>query len=54
MALLLGIPSLFFFSGFLGVAVTICFWTFTGIRKIDIDSKSAIEEINGKIESISI
>ena len=54
MALLLGIPSLFFFSGFLGVVCTICFWTFTGIRKIDIDSKSALEEINGKIENISI
>jgi DHA3 family macrolide efflux protein-like MFS transporter len=38
-ALLIGIPSLFFFSGFLGVACTILFWTFTGIRKIDIDSK---------------
>ncbi len=54
MALLLGIPSLFFFSGLLGVVCTICFWTFTGIRKIDIESKSALEEINGKIDNISI
>jgi DHA3 family macrolide efflux protein-like MFS transporter len=54
MALLLGIPSLFFFSGFLGVVCTIFFWTFTGIRKVDIDSKGALEEISGKIEKISI
>ncbi|MFX1430664.1 MAG: MFS transporter [Promethearchaeota archaeon] len=54
MALLIGIPSLFFFSGFLGVACTVCFWTFTGIRKVDIESKSVLEEINGKIDKISI
>ncbi|MFW9970614.1 MAG: MFS transporter [Candidatus Odinarchaeota archaeon] len=54
MAVLLSIPSLFFFSGFLGVICTICFWTFTGIRKIDIESKGALEEIHGKIENISI
>jgi DHA3 family macrolide efflux protein-like MFS transporter len=53
-AALIGIPSVFFFSGFLGVACTIFFWTFTGIRKIDFDSKSALEEINGKIEKIAI
>jgi DHA3 family macrolide efflux protein-like MFS transporter len=53
-AAFIGIPSLFFYSGFLGVACTILFWTFTGIRKIDIDSKSALEEINGKIENITI
>ncbi|MFX0021209.1 MAG: MFS transporter [Candidatus Hermodarchaeota archaeon] len=53
-AVFMGIPLLFFFSGFLGVVCTILFWTFTGIRKIDIDSKSALEEINGKIENIAI
>ena len=54
MAVLLGIPSLFFYCGFLALVVTISFWCFTGIRKVDIDSKSALEEINGKIENISI
>ena len=54
LALLLGIPTLFFYSAFLGVMVTIGFWSFTGIRRIDIESKSALEEINGKIENISI
>jgi len=54
MALILGIPSLFFYSGFLGVICTLGFWSFTGIRKVDIDSKSALEEINSQIENISI
>ncbi|MFX1377178.1 MAG: MFS transporter [Promethearchaeota archaeon] len=54
LALVLGIPALFFFSGFIGVICTIGFWTFTGIRKVDFDSKSKIEEINGKLENISI
>jgi DHA3 family macrolide efflux protein-like MFS transporter len=53
MALLLGIPYLFFFSGFLGVLCTIGFWTFTNIRKVDIESKGALEEINFKIDKIS-
>ena len=54
LALILGIPALFFFSGFIGVLCTIGFWSLTGIRKVDIDSKSALEEINGKIENITI
>ena len=54
LALILGIPTLFFYCGFLGVIVTVGFWGFTGIRKIDIDSKGALEEIHGKIENISI
>ncbi len=54
LALILGIPTLFFYSAFLGVIVTIGFWSFTGIRRVDVDSKSALEEINGKIENISI
>ncbi|MFX1567405.1 MAG: MFS transporter [Promethearchaeota archaeon] len=54
LALLLGIPSLFFYCGFLGVIITISFWSFTGIRKVDIDSKSALEEINGKVDKITL
>ena len=54
LALILGIPSLFFYCGFLGVMVTIGFWSFSGIRKVDIESKSALEEINGKVEKITI
>ncbi len=54
LALILGIPTLFFYCGFLGVLVTLGFWSFTGIRNIDIDSKRALEEINGKLENISI
>jgi DHA3 family macrolide efflux protein-like MFS transporter len=54
LALFLGIPALFFLSAFLGVIVTIGFWSFTGIRKVDIESKSALEEINVKVDKITI
>ncbi|MFX1379930.1 MAG: MFS transporter [Promethearchaeota archaeon] len=54
LAVFLGIPSLFFYSGFLGVICTIGFWSFSGIRKVDIDSEAALKEINGNIEKISI
>jgi DHA3 family macrolide efflux protein-like MFS transporter len=54
LSLLLGIPALFFFSGFIGVICTIGFWGFTSIRKVDMDSKSALEEINGHLENITI
>ena len=54
LALLLGIPALFFYCGLIGVLCTIGFWSFTGIRKVDIDSESELERINGKIEEITI
>ncbi|MBY8992217.1 MAG: MFS transporter [Candidatus Lokiarchaeota archaeon] len=54
LALLLGIPALFFYGGLLGVFCTLGFWSFTGIRKVDLDSKSELERINGKIEEITI
>jgi len=54
LAVILGIPSLFFYCGFLGAIVTVGFWSFTGIRKIDIESRRALEEINDNIEKISI
>jgi hypothetical protein len=52
LALLLGIPALFFYCGLIGVLVTIGFWSFTGIRKVNIDSEKELEKINGKIEEI--
>jgi len=48
------IPILFFSCGFIGLLYTIAIWTFTGIRKIDIESKSEIEKINGQIEKLVI
>jgi DHA3 family macrolide efflux protein-like MFS transporter len=54
LAVLLGIPTLFFFCALISLICTIAFWIFTGIRKIDIDSKSEIERINNQIESIVI
>jgi DHA3 family macrolide efflux protein-like MFS transporter len=53
LALLLGIPALFFYCGLIGALCTIGFWCFTGIRKVDIDSESELEKINGKIEEIT-
>jgi len=53
-ALMIGIPLLFFYCGLLGVLVTIGIWVLTGIRKVDIDSKSELDKINGKIEEITL
>ena len=54
LALLFGIQFLFIYFSLIGILSTIGFWSFTGIRKVDMDSTSALEEINGKIERISI
>ncbi|MFX0148707.1 MAG: hypothetical protein ACFE8E_13295, partial [Candidatus Hodarchaeota archaeon] len=54
MALILGIPALFFYCGLIGVFCTIGFWSFTGIRRVDMDNKDTLKEINGKIDDISI
>ncbi len=54
LALLVGIQALFVFGGLAGVVITIAFWSFTGIRKVDLDSKSEMEKINEKIESLTI
>jgi DHA3 family macrolide efflux protein-like MFS transporter len=54
LAVLFGIPSLFFFCALISLFCTITFWSFTGIRKIDIDSKTELEKINSQIESIVI
>lgn len=54
LALIFGIQSLFIYFSLIGIICTIGFWNFTGIRKVDMDSKGALEEINGKIKTISI
>lgn len=54
LALLLGIPTLFFYCALIGLLSTIGFWCFTGIRNVDLDSKSLADEINSKIEEIEI
>ena len=54
LALLVGIQALFVFGGLAGVVITKAFWSFTGIRKVDLDSKSEMEKINEKIESLTI
>ena len=52
LAVLLGIPTLFFSCALISLLCTIAFWSFTGIRKVDIDSKSELKRINDQIESI--
>jgi len=54
LALILGIPTLYLYCGLIGVIWTLAFWSFTGIRKVDIDSKRELEKINGKLETITI
>ncbi|MHA2472614.1 MAG: MFS transporter [Promethearchaeota archaeon] len=54
LALILGIPALFFYCGLIGLLVTIGFWSFTSIRKVDMDSEKELERINGKIEEITL
>ncbi|MFX1499769.1 MAG: MFS transporter [Promethearchaeota archaeon] len=51
-AVLLGIQSLFIYCSLIGILCTIGTWTFTGIRKVNLDSKEALEEINEKIENM--
>jgi DHA3 family macrolide efflux protein-like MFS transporter len=53
-AVFIGIPLLFFSCGFIGLIYTLAIWGFTGIRKVDIDSESALEKINGQIENLTI
>ncbi|MEE9376861.1 MAG: MFS transporter [Candidatus Lokiarchaeia archaeon] len=54
LAVLFGIQALFIYCGLIGILCTIGCWSFTGIRRVDLDSKEALEEINGKIQNISI
>jgi hypothetical protein len=43
---------LFFSCGLIGAVITVAFWSFTGIRNIDIDNLNTLEEINGKLEKV--
>ena len=54
LALVFGIQALLIYCSVIGILWTIGIWFFTGIKKVDLDSKGALEEINSKIESISI
>jgi len=54
LAVVFGIQGLFIYCSVIGILCTIGFWSFTGIRKVDLDSEGALKEINGKIEKISI
>jgi len=54
LAVLFGIQSLFIYCSLIGILCTLGTWSFTGIRKVDLDSKEALEAINGKIQNISI
>jgi DHA3 family macrolide efflux protein-like MFS transporter len=53
LALLLGIQGLYIYCSLIGILCTIGFWSFTSVRKADLDSERSLEEINGKIESLS-
>ena len=54
LAEIMGIPSLFFYSGFIGIICTMAFWSFTNIRKVDIDSKAELEKIYDEIGKLVI
>jgi len=54
LALVFGIQALLIYCSVIGILWTIGVWFFTGIKKVDLDSKGALEEISSKIESISI
>jgi DHA3 family macrolide efflux protein-like MFS transporter len=54
LAVLIGIPVLFFSCGLIGVLTTIAFWSFTGIKKVDIDNLRTLEEIKGKLENLVV
>ncbi|MFW9948803.1 MAG: MFS transporter [Candidatus Thorarchaeota archaeon] len=52
LAVFIGIPLLFFSCGFIGVAITIAFWSFTGIKNVDVDNTTILEEINDKLDNV--
>ena len=52
LAVLIGIPMLFFSCGLIGAVITVAFWSFSGIKNIDIDNLNTLEEINGKLEKV--
>lgn len=54
LAEIIGIPSLFFYSGLIGIICTMSFWSFTNIRKVDIDSKSELKKVYDEIGNLAI
>jgi len=52
LALVLGIPLLFFLCAVIGILWTLGFWFFSGIRKVDLDSEYELEKINGEINNL--
>ena len=54
LAEIIGIPSLFFYSGLIGIICTMAFWSFTNIRKVNIDSKAELEKIYDEIGKLVI
>ena len=53
-AVLIGIPALYFSCGLIGAIITIAFWSFTSIRTVDIDNLSNLEEVNGQLEKVAV
>ncbi len=49
LALILGIPMLFFYSSLIGIIFTLAFWSFTGIRKVNLDDEIELNKINQQI-----
>jgi len=47
-----GVGNLFLYCAILGMIVTILIWSFTGIKRVDYDSKSQLETITSNINNI--
>ncbi|MFX1448918.1 MAG: MFS transporter [Promethearchaeota archaeon] len=47
-----GVGNLFLYCAILGMIVTILVWSFTGIKRVDYDTKSELETITGSINNI--
>ena len=54
LAEMLGVGNLFLYCALLGIIVTVLVWSFTGIRTVDYETKSELDVITDKINSIKI
>jgi len=54
LAEMLGVGNLFLYCALLGIIVTVSVWSFTGIRTVDYETKSELDVITDKINSIKI
>jgi len=52
LAEMLGVGNLFLYCALLGIIVTVSVWSFTGIRTVDYETKSELDVITAKINSI--